>query len=109
MAKVSSAGRGGGKGRGLRGTVGAAADYESGNADLLKRAVVTAANAGGALRFGYTSDSGAYAIGIYGDGDYYCHYVGPQEELDITLQDIIDLFEAIAEDRRNLYPAKKDG
>lgn len=108
MAKIDSSRSGSTQRRGLRGSNGSTADYESADANLLKRAIVTAARTGGALRFGYTADGGAYAIGIYGDGDYYAHYVSPHQELDITLQDIVDLFEAIADDRASgEKPAKR--
>lgn len=47
----------------------------------LQYAITAVAQKGGALRFGYTRDGGAYAIGIYGDGDPYTEYVSPQEDM----------------------------
>lgn len=82
------------------------ADYESASAELLKRAIVAAANTGGALRFGYTSDSGAYAIGIYGDGTPYTEYISPAQDLDITLALVIDLFNSIADDQATVSKGK---
>lgn len=106
MAKNSGNGdipnKGRGLGRGHRGI----ADYESADAGLLKRAIVCAAGTGGALHFGYTSDGGAYAIRIYGDGSPYTEYVSPHQELDITLQLIIDLFTSIADDNATGGKAK---
>lgn len=81
------------KSRGLGGSRGSAADWASADADLLKRAIEVASAAGGAVRFGYTRDLGAYSVGIYGDGDPYTVTRSPGENIDNTLQDIIDLFE----------------
>jgi hypothetical protein len=41
---------------------------------------------GGALRFGYTSDGGAYAVGVYGDGEPYTDYIRPTEDIDEYLR-----------------------
>lgn len=82
------------------------ADYNSASPELLKRAIITAASTGGALRFGYTSDGGAYAVGIYGDGSPYTHYVSPAQELDIILTQIIELFESIADDKATAQKGK---
>jgi hypothetical protein len=35
----------------------------------------------GALRLGVSRDGGAFAIGIYGDGDPYTEYVGADEDI----------------------------
>jgi len=78
---------------------GTIADYGSCDANKLLHAIETAARCGGALRFGYTSDGGAYAIGIYGDGDPYTEYVKPSEDLNLFLDDVITLFEEIQDDR----------
>lgn len=72
-----------------------AADWGSCDPEKLQAAVVAAGNIGGALRFGYTSDGGAYSIGIYGDGDPYTHYVRPDEDIDGTLRDLAEYFEAL--------------
>lgn len=69
------------------------ADYASANAQLLLRAVAAVTKTGGALRFGYTSDGGAFAIGVYGDGDPYTDYLKPSEDIDVYLQDIVDAWE----------------
>lgn len=95
------------KRRGLRGSPTGVADYERADAALVKRAIVNAAQSGGALRFGYTGDGGAYAIGIYGDDKPYTHYVSPHEDIDITLQDICDLFEAIMDERASTQNGHK--
>ena len=87
-----------GKSRGLGRGRGKAADWASANSELLLRAVEIASVNGGAIRFGYTRDLGAYSVGIYGDGDPYTVTVSPANDIDITLQDIIDLFESIRDD-----------
>lgn len=44
---------------------------------------------GGAIRFGYTADGGAYAIGVYGDGAQpYTEYVRPQENIERVLAEL---------------------
>ena len=106
MAKNSSNRSEPDKRRGLNRGSGGISDYESADAGLLKEAIVTAASTGGALRFGYTSDGGAYAIGIYGDGEPYTEYVSPHQDIDITLKLIIELFKAIADDRATAAKAK---
>jgi len=87
-----------GKSRGLKSRSNGVADWETVNGDILKRCIATCARTGGALRFGYSRDGGAYAIGIYGDGEPYTEFIRPSEDVDITLKDIEDLFEAIADD-----------
>jgi hypothetical protein len=98
MAKKASTTSENKRRRSLRGSPTGVADYETANAELIKKAIVTAAGTGGALRFGYTADGGAYAIGIYGDDKPYTHYVSPHEELDITLGKLVELFEDIADE-----------
>jgi hypothetical protein len=67
-------------------------DWETADAALLCRAIATVAATGGALRFGYTRDGGAYSVGIYGDGDPYTEYIRPSEDVDAFLRDIIESF-----------------
>jgi hypothetical protein len=64
------------------------ADWTSVDADAVIAAISAAALVGGALRFGYTRDGGAYAIGVYGDGDPYTLYCSPGEDLVGMLADI---------------------
>lgn len=95
------------KSRGLRGTTTDVADYESWSEGSLKRAIVAASRTGGALRFGYTSDGGAYAIGIYGDGAPYTHYVKPGDDSDAVCEDIVELFETIRDSLQSGEKAEK--
>jgi hypothetical protein len=64
------------------------ADYQTVNPDCILAAIVAVARAGGALRFGYTRDGGAYAIGVYGDDSPYTDYIKPNEGIDEYLMDI---------------------
>lgn len=69
------------------------ADYAKCDAGILLRAVTVVAGQNGALRLGYTSDGGAYAIGVYGDGDPYTDYVKPSEDIDKYFEDLIAAWE----------------
>lgn len=75
------------------------ADWEIANAELLRAVIAVVAGSGGALRLGYTRDGGAYAVGIYGDGDPYTDYVRPNEDLDEYLRKLGRDFEAITDER----------
>lgn len=66
------------------------ADWETANSDLLKRAISVVSSRGGALRFGYTRDGGAYAVGILGDGDPYTEYLRPTDDIDDYLRALIE-------------------
>jgi len=68
------------------------ADYDLVDAELIRSAISAAAGAGGAIRFGYSRDGGAYAVGIYGDGDPYTEYVRPSEGLDGFLRELEESF-----------------
>lgn len=68
------------------------ADWSTVDANVLRSAIAAASVRGGALRFGYTSDGGAYAIGIYGDGQPYTEFVKPSEDVEQMLKDITEFF-----------------
>lgn len=78
------------------------ADWETGNATLIKRCVCAAGIAGGAVRFGYTRDGSAYSIGIYVGDDRETFYARPYDDLD-------SLLTQIAEGLEELPRAKKGG
>lgn len=80
-----------GRRRSRRPTTGVA-DWATANAELLVRAVCAASITGGALRFGYSRDGGAYAIGVYGDGEPYTDFVSSAENIDDTLVYYLELF-----------------
>lgn len=64
------------------------ADWQSANAEVLLHAIAVVAYKGGALRFGYTRDGGAYAIGIYLGGDHFTEYIRPSEDIDSYLANL---------------------
>ena len=72
------------------GNNGNTADWTGASGELLKAAIAAIARRGGALRLGYTRDGGAYAIGIYGDGEPFTEYVPPSDDIDEYLQGVID-------------------
>ena len=49
------------------------------------------------MRFGYSRDQGAFAIGVYGDGDPYTDFVSCAEPIDEYLEDYVNLFEDLAD------------
>jgi hypothetical protein len=60
--------------------------------EMLQYTITAVAQKGGALRLGYTRDGGAYAIGIYGDGDPYTEYISPTEDVNEHLRSIASDF-----------------
>lgn len=66
------------------------ADWAAADGELLAKAVGAVALMGGALRLGYTRDGGAYAIGIYGDGEPFTEYVPPSEDINEYLKGVIE-------------------
>lgn len=66
------------------------ADWQGVNADGILRAIAVVAYRGGALRFGYTRDGGAYAVGIYLGGDHFTEYIRPNEDIDGYLANLAD-------------------
>lgn len=74
-----------------RGT-GEQADWGSADAAKLRDAIAAVAITGAAIRFGYTRDGGAFAVGIVGDGEPYTEYVRPTESVDLYLDGLISDF-----------------
>lgn len=83
------------------------ADWMVATESTLKRAIEAASRVGGALRFGYSRDGGAFAIGIYGDGEPYTEFVACTADIDEILLDIIALYEDIADSQATEAVAKK--
>jgi hypothetical protein len=77
-----------------RGKTEGTADWQQCDAELVKRAIVAAGMCGSALRFGYSQDGGAYAIGIYHNEQRTTEFIRPSEDIDEVLQDLIDFFES---------------
>ena len=67
------------------------ADWASVDAGFIQAAIAAVCADGGAIRFGYTRDGGAYAVGIYDDGQSETDYIRPSE-------DILGYFRAVIED-----------
>lgn len=65
------------------------ADWMNADPALLQQTIAAMAYTGGALRLGYTRDGGAYAVGVYGDGEPYTLYITPKEDLNAWLTDFI--------------------
>lgn len=55
--------------------------------------VVTAAE--GALRIGLSRDKGAFAFGVYGDGEPYTEYVGATEDVNDYLRQFIEYWRSL--------------
>lgn len=65
------------------------ASWLSADAELLRQTIVAVTAEGGAVRFGYTKQGGAFAIGFLGDGEPYTDYVRPTDDIDQYLKDTI--------------------
>lgn len=62
------------------------ADWAAANPELLASVIAAVTAGGGAIRFGYSRDGGAYSVGIYGDGDPFTEYLGATAEVDAWLE-----------------------
>lgn len=79
-----------------------AADWGTVDAEVIRRVIVAVTRAGGALRFGYTADHGAYALGVYGDGPTpYTEYFRPTEDLADALTELAQTFYDIATEQES--------
>lgn len=69
------------------------ADWGTVDMAQIQETIAQVASAGGAIRFGYTADGGAYAVGVYGDGPKpYTEYVRPGEDIERFLADLGAVF-----------------
>ena len=68
------------------------ADWASVNPEQLRATIVAVTRDGSAIRFGYSRDGGAYAIGLYEQGEHYTIWCSPHEDLDIKLRSIEQSF-----------------
>ena len=75
---------------GSRKEPGMVADYGSVDSKNLQRCIAAIAKVGGALRFGYTRDGGAYAVGVYYSGETETVYIKPSEDFDAVLSTVIE-------------------
>lgn len=85
--------------RGLRKRPGVVADWMQADVNKLQRCIEIASRVGGALRFGYSRDGGAYALGLYGDGEPYTEFLPPDADLDEWLDEVYALYESIHDDQ----------
>lgn len=81
------------KWQGIQGRAGGASDWTEIDGELLKRAIATVGNMDGAMRLGYTRDGGAFAIGIYGDGQPFTEYYHGVQETEDFLRRVIATYE----------------
>lgn len=72
---------------------GGTADWTGVDANVIRDAIAAVSYRGGALRFGYTRDGGAYALGVYGDGKPYTIFIPPREDVEDYLRDLVTVFE----------------
>jgi hypothetical protein len=68
------------------------ADWGGVNAELVLQAIATLAREGGAIRFGYTRDGGAYAIGLYYGTERVTEYLRPSEDVETYFRALIEDF-----------------
>jgi len=69
------------------------ADWSECDGEVLRKAAAAVSKHGGAIRLGYTRDGGAYAIGIYGDGEPFTEYVPPSEDITEFMKGLIEDYE----------------
>jgi len=67
------------------------------NGDIFLKCLEVVCSHEGALRVGLSRDGGAYAIGIYGDGDPYTEYVGAGEDINEYLATLAEYFRELAD------------
>lgn len=70
----------------------ATADWRSVNAEKIRGCIAVAGDHGGAVRFGYTRDGGAYAVGVYGLGEPYTAYMRPGDNVEDFLDDLVQAY-----------------
>jgi len=71
------------------------AEWTKADCILLMETIAAVARRGGALRFGYTRDGGAYAVGVYGDGESpYTDYIRPSEDVNVYLRNLMRAWES---------------
>ena len=68
------------------------ADWKVADATKIQSAIASAGAKHGALRFGYSRDGGAYAIGVYAGIEYFTDYVRPSENIDDYLDRLTEAF-----------------
>lgn len=69
-----------------------AADWTAVDGRWLSTAAAAIGLLGGAIRFGYTRDGGAYAIGLYVGDEHHTQYLKPDENVEEFLKSVIEQF-----------------
>jgi len=64
------------------------ADWKEATPDKLAKAIIAVTSHGFAIRFGYTRDGGAFAVGILGDGEPFTEFIRPTEDVDLFLDGV---------------------
>jgi len=70
----------------------ATVNWEDVGGESIKGVLAAVTATGCAIRFGYSRDQGAFAIGIVGDGEPYTVWAANLEELDIKLEALEQAF-----------------
>ena len=84
---------------------GARADWSTANPMVVSGLITAVASRGGAVRFGYTRDGGAYAVGFYYGTENVTKYCRPNEDLTAFLNDWADFYLELP-DSNGVSPAK---
>lgn len=67
------------------------ANWETVSADAIRDCIVQISSIGGAVRFGYSRDGGAYSIGVYGmDSQPFTDYLRPGDDVQAYLDSLAD-------------------
>lgn len=82
-----------GKGKWVNSKGGAVqADWRTADSEMLLAAICAVSSEGGALRFGYSKDGGAYNVAVYDGGEITNEYVGATEDVSVLLRRIYETF-----------------
>ena len=67
------------------------ADWAGVEPEAIRDAITALGSIGGALRFGYSRDGGAYAVGVYGlENQPYTDYLRPGDDIPAYLYGLAD-------------------
>jgi hypothetical protein len=67
------------------------ADWAGIDNEAIRAAIAAVGSIGGALRFGYSRDGGAYAVGVYGlENQPYTDYLRPGDDVQAYLYGLAD-------------------
>jgi len=81
------------KWQGISGRAGGSSNWTEVDGQLVTKAAAVVGSMGGAIRLGYTRDGGAFAVGIYGDGNPFTEYYHDVEEIEDFLRRVIETYE----------------